>query len=378
MVDNILLSFPEYDQNIAKVGLNDHLRALIARRPWSGLVKFQILQLPALYNTGTVAATFQSNVLTGTSTAWATNDVVNTTLSIALVETGILDITPASMIGITTSQWLLIDGGNAGEEAVYVISVNTQEGTFRARTTVVHAAAVTIKCSSLAGRQVRISLNVPFLTITGVSSTTRLLTDKAWPVASVTAQGYSITKVYTTLGDDVKELLTMVNTKNQYQFDLTTPKPALDWMDPLRTATNYPYALVFHETDPAGTPMWELYPRPTVESGFPYFYVKQWAPLEGDNDFLPNGIRSDVMVKLVKADAARWPGHKLKAGGVYYDPRLGDTLANEAQRDLGFMMTEDDNTAIMSMYWSFRKWPIGLGGGGPNFFQIHDIAVGEY
>lgn len=377
MVDSILQYFPETDPNMIKGLINDQIRNLIARRPWSGLVKYSMLKMPDSYTTGAVSATYASNVLTGASTAWAVSDLVSTTLSIATIETGIIDITPASMTGITSCQWLLIDGGNASEEAVYVISTNTAEGTFRARTTLTHSAAVTIKCSSLAGLQLRISQDVPFITITGVSSTTRALLQETWPVASVSAQGYSITKTYTVLGDDVKEILTVVNTRNQYQFDLYTPKPMLDWIDPLRTATNYPFRLVPHAPDPAGVQMWELYPRPTVQSAFPSIYIKQWLPLEQDNDILPGGIRSDVIVKRVKADCARWPGHKLKAGGVYYDPRLADALMLESEKiDIPTMMLEDDNTSIMSLYFQYKRFPVG--GSGPDYDQRSPSTLDDY
>src|SRR3990167_1305275 len=104
MRDAVALDYPAYDDNRIKQGINDHLRNIMARRNWSGLCGYKILGVPAQYTTGTVAATNNSNVLTGTSTAWATNDVVNTTLSITTLETGIIDVTPVSMTGITTSQ----------------------------------------------------------------------------------------------------------------------------------------------------------------------------------------------------------------------------------------------------------------------------------
>lgn len=373
MVDSILQYFPEMDPNLVKGLINDQIRNIMARRPWSGLVKMDIFRMPNAYTTGTITGTFNSNAFTGAATAWPTNDIVATTLSQTTITTGIIDITPASMTGITQCQWLLIDGGNASEEAVYVISVNLEEGTFRARTVRTHLSGVAITCSSLAGLQLRISMNVPFITVTGVSSTTRFITQEQWPVDTVTAQGYSLTKTYAVLAPDIKEILTVVNTKNQYQFDLYTPKPMLDWMDPLRTATNYPFRLVPHVPDPAGVQMWELYPRPTVQAAFPVIAIRQWLPLEQDNDLLPGGIRSDIIIKRVKADCARWPGHKIKAGGIYYDPRLADALMGESEVDIQTMIAEDDNTSIMSMYYQYKRFPIG--GSGPDWNQQHDAEL---
>ncbi len=374
MIDNVLLDFPNYDIANAKQAINDHLRNIMARRNWSGMCGYKILQVPDYYTTGTVTTTLNSNVVTGTGTAWPTNDLVATTLSQATVETGIIDVMPTSMTGIHTSQWLLIDGGNAKEEAVYVIRVNTTEGTFQARFSQTHASGVSITCSSLMGRQIRASVNVPYITITGVSSATRLLLESAWPKTIDANSGYSIFLAITTLGDDVKQVLTMVNNQNQYQFDLQMPLQVLDYIDPLRTASNFPFRLVYRNPDPAGTPMWELYPRPISEGAFPYIYMKEWSPLVGDLDLLPNGIRSDVLVKRVKADAARWPGHKLKDGGAYYDPALGSRLMEESEKDIAYMQREDDSTAIMTMNYQYKRWPVG--GSGPSYAQSHDIDCG--
>ncbi len=376
MVDNVLLDYPSYDVANVKQGINDHLRNIMARRNWSGMCGYKILSVPAYYTTGTVTTTLGSNVVTGTGTAWAVDDIVSTTLDQTTLETGVIDVTPASMTGITTSQWLLIDGGNAGEEAVYVIRVNADEGTFQARFTRTHASGVTITCSSLMGRQIRVSINVPYITITGVSSATRLLLESPWPLTVAANNGYSIFLAITTLGDDAKYVISMVNNQNQYQFDLTMPIGHLDWIDPLRTASNFPFRLVFRTTDPAGTPMWELYPRPISQAAFPYIYMKEWNPLVGDNDLLPNGIRSDVLVKRVKADAARWPGHKLKDGGAYYDPRLGVQLMEESERDIAYMQREDDSTNIATMMYQWRRWPVG--GSGPSYAQSHDVGGDGY
>lgn len=377
MVDNVLKSYPSYDRGLAAQGINDHLRNIMARRNWSGMCGYSILSVPGQYTTGTVTATNNSNVLTGTSTAWETNDIVDTTLAATMIEAGIVDVTPTSMTGITTSQWLLIDGGNSGEEAVYVIRVNQEEGTFQARFTRTHASGVSITCSSLMGRQLRISINVPYITITGVSSATRLLLQSVWPIATTSDQGYSIFLAITTLGDDVNQVLTMINTQNQCQFDLFTPIQKLDWDDPTRQATQFPWKLVYRNPDPAGTPMWELYPRPISQAAFPYIYMKEWTPLVNDNDLLPNGIRSDVLVKQVKADAARWPGHKLTDGGAYYDPNLGSKLMDESERDILFMMRADDSTAIMTVFAQYQRYGIGPGGNFPNYGQSHDFVVGE-
>lgn len=364
IVDNVLGKFPVYDASLARKDVNDVLRTLMARRTWSGLVKYAILSVPASYRTGTVTVTGNSRVVTGSGVAWPTNDVVDTTLLNATIEAAMVDIAPVSMTGIAAGQWVVIDGGNASEEAVFVISIDTVTSTFRARTTLTHLAGVTIKSSSYAGRQFRTSSNSPFVTCVGFTTSTRMLISVPWPLATAAAQSYEITLVYASLGNDVKEILTMVNPDRQFQFDVNTPKDLLDVNDPRRNISAMPWRLAFHETDPAGSPLYEIWPRPTSVGAFPYIYAREWGPLGGDFDLLPNGIRSDVVVKLVKAEAAQWPGHKIKEGGIYYDPNLARKLGEEAERDIQYMKNQDDSTAIMQLIYSYKKWRTGPGGGG--------------
>lgn len=370
MVDAVLKKFPLYDAILARQDVNDNLRVLMARRTWSGLVKYAILPVPDTYRTGTVSVTQNSKVVTSVATAFPTNDLVNTTLSTSTIVTGIIDLTPTSLTGILPGMWLVLDGGNASEEAVFVIATDADSGTFRANTTKTHLSGIAITGSSFAGRQFRINALTPFVTVTGFTSATRFLINVPWPYSTLSTQGYEITLVYVSLGQDVKELLTMVNPDRQFQFDIATPKTLLDAMDPRRNVVSMPWRLAFHATDPAGSPLYEMWPRPTSVSAFPYIYAAAWTPLSGDNDILPNGIRSDVIIKMGKAEAARWPGHKALAGGIYYDPRLGDTYERSSELDIQQMKLEDDSTAIMQLVYQYKRWRMGPGGGGMDWYNV--------
>lgn len=367
MVDAVLKKFPLYDAIQCRQDINDILRGIMARRPWSGLIKYQILSIPATYTTGSAAVIRDSIAVTGTNTVWPVTDVVNTTLSSAIIETGIIDFTPASMTNIIAGRWLTLDGGNAGEEAVFVISIDSASGACRAACAKTHAAAITITCGSYTGRQFRLSSNTPFLTVVGVTSATRLLLSQAWPFSTLSAQAYEITLVFVSLGQDVKELLTMVNPDRQYRFKLNCQTAELDAEDPRRAVSQMPYKLAFHETDPAGSPLYEMWPRPTSVAAYPYFYVREWTPMSQDNDILPNGIRSDIVVKLARAEAASWPGHKKLEGGIYFDLRIAERLTTEAEKDIQYMKNEDDSTAIMQMIYQYNRWQFG--GPGPDYYQ---------
>jgi hypothetical protein len=369
VVDGILKAFPLFDSILAKQSVNDNLRMIIARRTWSGLLRYAIASIPSSYQIGTVAVTQGSKAVIGVGTVIPTNDLVNTTLYTATITTGIIDLTPSSMLGINSGMWLLLDAGNAGEEAVFVVSIDSAAATFRANTTLTHSGGITITGSSFAGRQFRLNGQTPFVTVTGASTGTRFLIDVPWPSASLNAQAYEITLVYISLGQDVKELLTMVNQDRQFAFEISTPAALLDSIDPRRNVSAMPWRLAFHSTDPGGSPLYEMWPRPTSQTAYPYIYVRQWAPLVNDYDLLPNGIRSDVLVKLGKAEAARWPGHKALQGGIYFDANLGQTYANEAEKDIQFMKSEDDSTSIMNLVYQYKRWRVGPGGGMSDWYN---------
>lgn len=367
MIDHVLGDFPHYPEQLVERSINDHIQKTIARRPWSGLTQYGVLSVPDEEKTGTVATTLGSNAVTGTGTSWAVNDKTNTTVSVTTTETGIIDLTPVSMTGIEEGVYLLIDGGEAAEETVFVLRVTTT--TFQADFANVHSSTETIERSSLAGLQFRTDFNAPFSTVTGVSSTTRLLLDKVWPIATSTGKSYTITLVFTSFGRDLKWLYTVVNLTRRFQLIVNYTKQVLDHSDPQRAATQSTFMAVFHATDPGGSPLFELYPRPLTDKAFPYFYIKVASRLTQDNEFLPNGIRSDVIVKQVEADAFRWAQHKKVAGGIYYDPAVARDLISEARVETEEMASDDDNTHIMRMMWDYKNWPMRLGS---EFWQSHD------
>lgn len=367
MIDHVLGDFPHYPEQLVERSINDHVQKLIAKRPWSGLTQYGLLAVPDEVKTGTVTTTLGSAVVTGVATGWAVNDKANTTVSITTTETGIIDMTPVSMTGIEEGVYLLIDGGQAAEEAVFVLQVTAT--TFQADFANVHASAETIERSSLTGLQFRTDFNSPFVTVTGVSSSTRLLLEKEWANGSATGTSYTIALVFTSFGRDLKWLYTVVNLTRRFQLIVNYTKQVLDFSDPQRAATQSTFMAVFHETDPGGSPLFELYPRPLTDKAFPFFYIKVAARMTQDNEFLPNGIRSDVVVKRVEADAFRWAQHKKVAGGIYYDPGIARDLVGESHMEIEEMAQDDDNTHIMRMMWDYRNWPMRLGS---EFWQSHD------
>lgn len=368
MQDHVLTVCPKYPPQLIRRKINDNLRNIISRRVWSGLTKQLILSVPAAYAVGTIDSVHGSDVITGTATAWPVGDLVSTDLSADVISAEVLDATPTSMAGIEPNTYILVDGGGANEEAVYVIS--TTATTFKARFTGTHLAGETLTVSSLSNLQMKIGILSPFYTVTGISSPTRLLIDKVIAQPAETGASYSLSLVYTNFAPDLKMLISVVNLERRYRIIIHMPKDTIDYSDPHRTLTQTTYMVVSHEVDPAGSQLYELYPRPVSEQAIPFFYHYQFPPLEDDGDILPNGIRSDVVVRLTTADALVWPKHKIIEGGIYYDPQQSAMLKSQAVVDIEAMEMEDDNTMIMRQQWSYADWPFG--GFGADWHQSHD------
>ncbi len=368
MQDHVLTVCPKYPPQLIRRNINDNLRKITSKRVWSGLTKQLILSVPAAYAVGTIDATTGSNVIIGNATAWPVDDVVSTDLALDVISAEVLDAKPTSMVGVEPNTYMLIDGGGANEEGVYVLS--TTATTFRARFAKTHLATETVTRSSLSNLQMKIGILSPFYTVTGISSPTRLIIKDIIAQPSELDASYSLSLVYTNFAPDLKMLISVVNLERRYRIIIHMPKDTIDYSDPHRTLTQTTYMVVSHEVDPAGSQLYELYPRPTSEQAIPFFYHYQFPALEDDGDFLPNGIRSDVVVRMSIADALVWPRHKIIEGGIYYDPQQSATLRGQAVVDIEAMEMEDDNTMIMRQQWSYADWPFG--GFGADWHQSHD------
>ncbi len=368
MQDHILTVCPKYPPQLIRRKINDNLRNVISKRVWSGLTKQLILSVPAAFADGTIDAVTGSNVVIGTATGWPVDDLVSTTLSADVISAEVLDATPGSMAGVEPNTYMLIDGGGANEEGVYVY--DTTATTFKASFTKTHLAGETITRSSLSNLQLKVGINSPFYTATGFSSPTRMILKDIIAQPSELGASYSLSLVYTNFAPDLKMLISVVNLERRYRIIIHMPKDTIDYSDPHRTLTQTTYMVVSHEVDPAGSQLYELYPRPVSEQAIPFFYHFQFPPLVDDGDILPNGIRSDVLVRLTTADALVWPKHKIIEGGIYYDPAESTRLKQQAVMDIEAMEMEDDNTMIMRQQWSYADWPFG--GFGADWHQSHD------
>lgn len=361
---------PDFPVWMCDQSINNRLRAILDRRIWSGLLVKDQLVIPDQYTTGTVTVTRDSATVTGVSTAWPTNDKVNTTLSVAITETGVVqDITPAAMTNINTGDWVTIAGNTGTEEQLLVLS--TTSTTFKTKPAAVQSAAVTIWKSSLVRQQFRVNETAPWYTVKGVSTSTSLKLNETWGGVTASAQSYSIFVGYVVFGNDCKFVHEVANLNRRYRLGLHMPQGAINAYDPQRSATESTYLLVDFVPDEIGRPQYELYPRPTSAQVFSCLYYRVTGVLSDDDDTPPPFIRSDVLVMGAISDALRYRPKT----NTFYDAATALTIARdkEAQfeREIGQMQRADDGIFMQNLQWQFSQWP--LGSYGSDFMQSHDI-----
>ena len=357
---------PECPVGLIKRRLNTRLRETLDRRMWGGLLVRGQIVVPAVYTTGSISVTHGSDVVTGVSTAWPTNDLVNTTLKSEIVTTNeYQDVTPASMVGINAGDWLTFDAGGDNEEFVLVVAVASTS--FKAKPTLTHDADEAITKSSLARRQFRVGTTTSFYTIKGVVSATSLTIDMVWAHETYAAgTAYQIMQAYVSLEQNLRMVWSVVNNKQGWSLKLNMPQEVLNVSDTWRSGTGYSYMLVDYVPDEIGRMQYELYPSPTMQQGFPYLAYRTPGDMANDEDTPPPAIPSHVIVAGALSDILLW-----KRASQYYDPVTAKKFADDYERDLQAAMLADDSLFMTNLQWAYSRYPFESGVGA-DYKQNHD------
>ena len=350
-------------QNII-LWINDRIReALDSRTYWADLLTTTVISIPPAYDTGTVAATTGSAVLTGTDTAWPVDDKVNTTIPAAVEEIGYVEVTPAAMTNITSDSVLLVDTG-ASQEIVPVVQVTAT--TFIGKFAKTHLAGVTATASSLAGLQIWMATAYPVFTVRAITSATTLTLDSAWGGAAVTGISYYIIKMYTTIANDLKEILCMIDPQYGLPIRIHVPVLEMNWRDPQRASTGPPQCLVDHSVDESGHMRYEIWPKQTSARQLGCIYHRQWPELVSDNDRPPWFINPTVFSNGAIATALRYRRDK---EDPYFNPELATQFEMLFLKGLDDAKNGDESKFQKAYQYNYRSI---FGAGGGNFWVSHD------
>jgi hypothetical protein len=372
MVGRIQNSRPGCSSLDARDWINDRIRqSLGARTYWTDLITQKVMGVPAMYNTGTVSLATASRVVTGTTTAWPVNDVVNTTIPAAINDIGYVEVVPASMSGITEDSILYVDAAGT-PEAVSV--VEKKRASIIAKFENTHAAGVTVTQSSLAGLQFRIAVSDPVFTVRNVISTTSLELSELWMGAAKTDEAYRILKMYLTIATDLKDILSVKDESTGWPVRLHVPVHEVNHRDPRRTFANTGALLHLVDLGPndQGNMQYEMWPAPTTLRQFSVLYYRQWPDLVNEMDRPPWFINPTIFVHGAIADALRW---KRDAKDPYHNPALAEEYERRFVMGLQNSINEDESKWQHAYSYRFQTmfYPAGA-----DYRQSHDPNVNSW
>lgn len=352
--------------------INDRIRqALGYRTYWSDLIVSKVIGVPAQYNTGTVSVTTNSQIVTGTDTAWPVSDAVDTTIADPIYDIGYVEVQPASMDGITEDSLLYVDAGGT-PEVVPVVEVKRQS--FVGRFQYPHDAGCTITQSSLAGRQFRIDVSDPVFTVQCVVSPTQLELTEPWMGTDRTDVAYRILKMYLTIASDLKDVLSVKDESTGWPVRLHVPVHEVDHRDPRRTFANTGALLHLVDRGPnsQGNMQYELWPAPTTQRQFSVLYYRQWPDLVNEMDRPPWFINPAIFVYGAVADALRW---KRDAKDPYHNPALAEEYERRFLQGLQNAANEDESKFQRAYSWRFSRTFMPAGA---DYWQAHDPHVNAW
>lgn len=219
---------------------------------------------------------------------------------------------------------------------------------------------------AMVGLQIRVGFSTPTYTITAVTDAGDLTLDLPWSPATMTTVGYQIFMRYASFGPNVKMLLYVINQFQGYRCRLHMPQAALNEWDAWRATVGFTHTIADYKPAPNGVPLYELYPIPITQQGFPYLAYTQPADFSNDTDAPPLWIRSDVVVLGALPDALLHRGKNSK----YYDPNTAKYKQTQFNEEVQKMSQMDDNSAMRNLIWEFRKYPESQYGA--TYAQSHD------
>lgn len=221
--------------------------------------------------------------------------------------------------------------------------------------------------AAMVGLQVRAGFSTPTATIVAVPNATTITMDQLWAPQTLAGIGYQIFSRYVSFGANVRRLLYVINQFQGYRMRLNLPQEALNEWDAWRATVGFTWAVASYAPSPAGEPLYELYPIPITQQGFPFLAYIQPPDFVNDEDCPPLWIRSDVIVLKALPDALL---HRGKASR-YYDPNTATFKMKESQLEIEKMARNDDNAAMRNLRWEFEKYPFAQFGA--TFGQSHDV-----
>jgi hypothetical protein len=208
---------------------------------------------------------------------------------------------------------------------------------------------------AIIGQCFRLGYNTPPYVIRALDQTNQILTiEMPWGGVSYTGSGYFAAQYYYSPGCNVKYIHTARNMIMAWRLRLNYNQQTLDAIDPWRINTFSPSVLAQLPPDPNGAYQVELWPVPSIVQALPFIAVVQPPNLVDDGDTLPAYLRTDIVVRFLKAEAKVRGGPKQNK---YYDDADASRLRAEAERELISLAMKDEDLYRQNLLYPMEQIP---------------------
>ncbi len=224
------------------------------------------------------------------------------------------------------------------------------------------------------GRQFYVGSGAPYYTILSVDvGLNTYLLDKAYGADTDTAASFEVALAYVTPPSDFLSLISVRDPVNNWRLHLRVGQDQLDRWDAQRTSSGAPWVLADYRFDASGIPRFEIWPRQTSASYYPYTYNRRPADLADDADTPVLPIRGDVLKWGALADLALWPGTNAERNPMFgpdihqlYEARFSDEVNKLMRVDQEIYLT--DLWTLGDRWTGIPEAPIDA-----KFLQSHDV-----
>lgn len=219
---------------------------------------------------------------------------------------------------------------------------------------------LTVWTAAMVGRTFRIGTSNPIYTIASFTDATHIALDQAWGGASASGQTYEIYNAYVTAPTDFHSFVCVWDPSANNPLDTTMTQEELNHIDPQRSSSGDPKAVVAYAYDTSTPPLprFELWPHTKSADVYPFLYEIRATDLEDSGASIPRHIRGDMLLDLALAMAARWPGADRENPNPYFNLKLAQYHDVQAERMIAESERQDDETWVQDVRYST---PSGVG-----------------
>ena len=399
VVGRVKLYCPMAGQFLAEDFVRNAFYRISRERKWSWLIKQGQFLFPLLYNTGTVAVTRGSTIVTGTSTTFtqalvglqfrtAINNPIYTVQSVQSTTQLTLDTfwggtTTSGIVPNIYRAYVTVPDDFHSFISVYDPNFNWQLNLNYSQNDL---NAVDAQRANVGQAYLLAWLDFTRDYVGQVAQPVQTIGTGSDPATTGTYTGPNnaiFTVQITTAGASGTAVFKWKKDDGTFTTGVTTSTSALTLQDGVQvyfpTATytlNDVWAIQCIAGSNAGLQRYEVWPHIQNEYVLPYIYEREVFSISDPLATIPRSITTDVLLEGALAEAARWPGPSPDKPNSYYRLELADRHEEKFTRLMYQLEVRDEDLAMQDvMYQSLTGLPFAVfpNIGDTNWLQDHAI-----